>query len=392
MKKRIRKLPKVLVTVDPARASGRDFIAGVADYSKSFGPWQFQWEPDGLQGLSGHWRNHDFDGVIMRDLPEIDPLIESGLPAVVLLHKRADVAGAICVDTDDRGLSVAAARHFLQRGFRHFAFVGRVDGFWSVNREVEFSKAVEAAGHTVDTFQIPISEGVRGDSRFMQDQLRPWFKSLPKPLALMGANDGFARLVLDLCELEGLKVPEDCAVLGVGDDAVLCELCHKPLTSIQLGFRRSGYQAAASLDAWMRRKVFDCRHISVRVRNLVTRQSSDVFAIKDTALTKALHYMMANVDQPICVDAVASYAGLSKRVLERRFKGYANTSIIKYHRKMRVQRIAQILSTGNAGLEQIAEHFGFTDSAHLSKVFKANMGESPSQYRKRFTTPLVGES
>eukprot|EP01035_Chromulina_nebulosa_P036391 gene36391-49014_t len=65
-------------------------------------------------------------------------------------------------------------------------------------------------------------------------------------------RSGRALQVLEACQLLGLHVPEQVAVLGVDNDELVCELANPPLSSVQPNARRSGYEAAALLARLMR--------------------------------------------------------------------------------------------------------------------------------------------
>ena len=47
----MRSTPKILLMIESSRGAGRKLIAGIADYANHFGPWQFQWEAVGVQGI-----------------------------------------------------------------------------------------------------------------------------------------------------------------------------------------------------------------------------------------------------------------------------------------------------------------------------------------------------
>ena len=56
-----------------------------------------------------------------------------------------------------------------------------------------------------------------------QSILTDWLKSLPKPIAIMACDDNQGNILLQACELCGLHVPYDVAVIGVDNDEILCK-------------------------------------------------------------------------------------------------------------------------------------------------------------------------
>ena len=81
--------------------------------------------------------------------------------------------------------------------------------------------------------------------------LRRWLQELPKPIGIMACYDIRGQQVLDACRSAGLAVPDEVAVIGVDNDALLCELASPPLSSVIPNTHRTGYEAAALLDRIM---------------------------------------------------------------------------------------------------------------------------------------------
>ena len=141
------KRPHILIAIGPDSESGRDFINGVANYARLFGPWRIRWEPDGVQSLKRPLKDYGFDGAFIwdSDAGDVEAVQAAGIPSVVLLNKRRTIPGTVGVNTEDVAIAQLAAAHFIQRGFRHFAFLGRVEAVWSDDREAAFCGAVPLA-------------------------------------------------------------------------------------------------------------------------------------------------------------------------------------------------------------------------------------------------------
>ena len=82
-------------------------------------------------------------------------------------------------------------------------------------------------------------------------ELMDWLPTLPRPVGLMAAYDARARHVLEGCRELRLRVPDDVALIGVDNDPIMCELANPPLSSVEQGCYRLGYEAAALLDRMM---------------------------------------------------------------------------------------------------------------------------------------------
>jgi LacI family transcriptional regulator len=372
------KEPHILVLIESSRESGRQIISGIADYARHFGPWRFHWELSGVASIqSSRDFLQSFDGVLCRDVAQIEPLLDAGVPVVTFLYSQHQRAGVGWVSIDDYALGQVAADHFLERGFRHFAFCGLAGAPWSQGRETGFYKAVKNGGYdSVDVFNLQrAGEGVEG--------LAEWLRSLPRPVAVMAANDEIALEVTRACRAAKLRIPDECAVVGVDNDPVVCGMSFPPLSSVRVQQHQSGYDAAALLDKMMRGASPKSMEVVARAGELVLRESSDVFSVEDDAVCKALRFIHENVDRPIQVDEVAQAAGLYRRGLERRFHKYLGHTILEVCREARASHVAKVLRESRWSLEEIAFQCGFSQPSHLTRFFTSARGETPSAYRKR---------
>lgn len=75
--------------------------------------------------------------------------------------------------------------------------------------------------------------------------------------------------------------------------------------------------------------------------------------------------------------------GLSPRRLARAFRAHFATSVTSFARSARVERALQELASGQRPVAEVALACGFYDQSHLTRVFKAALGLTPGEFRKR---------
>jgi len=119
-----------------------------------------------------------------------------------------------------------------------------------------------------------LTPGERKDWTLDQKRLTRWLLGLPKPVAILAADDARARQVLETCQLAGLNVPGDIALLGVDNDELVCENTSPTLSSIQPDFDAGGYEAASLLEQLMRRTVRMPQNRFYGIKRIVVRESS----------------------------------------------------------------------------------------------------------------------
>jgi LacI family transcriptional regulator len=383
----VSRIPKVVLLVESSRASGRALLTGVADYAHYHGPWSFYWEPGGLESGRPALESIEADGIIMRDGDRLDEVLALGIPAVVVGHKRKEVAGVINVITDSAYIGQMGADHLIQCGFKHFAFVGFTShqhetARWSQVRQEHFVRRIGEIGCVAQTHHIQTASG----KNWARDRsvLATWLKSLPKPIGLMACNDDCGVQVMEACKAAGLTVPDLIGVIGADNDEVVCGLSNPAMSSVAINFERAGFEAAEALDQLMRGMKRAPAKINVPATHVAARRSTDVVAVSDPALGRALRFIRDHSRCAIGVNDVAKAAGFSRRALERRFRSEIGISILEQIRKARTEQICKMLVETTLPVGQIAESLGFEDVQHFARYFRAARELSPLAYRKSF--------
>ena len=323
------------------------------------------------------------DGVIMRDTAEVQQVMARGLPVVVVGHRHREVPGAANVITDSEVIGRLGAEHLLHCGVRHFAFCGYTDCSWSDIRREAFGARLRQAGF--DACALSVGAEITGMPWENQRQtIARWLQTLPRPLGLMACNDDLGYEVLAACKLAGLAVPDEVAVVGADNDEVVCGLADPPLSSVAIHFERAGYEAAEVLAGLMRGGRRDRPRILVRASHVVPRRSTDVLAVEETSLARALRFIRDHARTGVSVSEVARAAGVSRRALEKRFRSGLGRSVLEEIRRVRTDQIARMLIETDLPVAEIATQLGFADVQHVARYFRAAKQISPLAYRKAF--------
>ena len=92
------------------------------------------------------------------------------------------------------------------------------------DRGIAFVGNVRAAGHACHCFNQAVR--IRASDTWQQrlKQLIGWIRDLPKPIGIATYNPDVACQVVDACNLAGIPVPDDVAVIASDDDPMKCEL------------------------------------------------------------------------------------------------------------------------------------------------------------------------
>ncbi len=376
MPRRRRSRPHVALIIESSIEYGRGVLRGIGRWLKEHGPWSIFLEQRELgAALPGWIRAWDGDGIITRsDDPRI---VKAGLPTVGLYDRAEDRLRLPMILNDNLAVGRMAARHLADRGFRHLAYYGVRGERWSELR-LEGVEAVARAAKA--TLSVHPSGGKWEAS---QERLKSWIAGLPRPLGLVAANDIHGLRALDACRRAGLAVPEQVAVVGADDDAELCELSDPPLSSVTFNPERVGYDAAGLLDRLMAGRPGPAEPVQVPPLGVSTRQSTDILAIDDADVAKAIHYIRRHAFEGITVEDVLEEVPLSRRALEHRFRRRLGRTPKEEIQRLRFEQAKNLLSSTDLPVARISDRLGFHQPAYLSAAFKRETGLSPAAFRNR---------
>lgn len=378
---RMRPRRRVALLIETSNGYARNLLQGVMSYIREHAPWSFYLVEQGRGDDPPAWlARWDGDGIIARIESDriAAAVVKSGLPAVDVSAGRR-VPSLPGVETDDVAIAQLAASHLLERGFKNLGYCGDARFRWSLDRAAAFRAALAPTQTRLFEFESAQSGH---EMASLATDLASWLKALPKPIGIFACYDIRGQQILDACRRIGLAVPEEVAVLGVDNDELLCDLAFPPLSSIIPNARRSGYEAAAMLDALMRGKRVPPVETKIAPLGIQLRQSTDILAVEDPHIAQAVRFIREHACDPIDVGDLLKVVPLSRRILEKRFGKLLNRSPHEEILNVRLNRVKQLLSDTELSLEEIAARAGFEHPEYLSVVFKREVGVSPRTFRQ----------
>ena len=205
------------------------------------------WNPDGMIFACG--------GTAVT----VDPSVFGKLPVVFFDHDPARLpAGAFSVSHDSAATTRMAFKELALAGANDFAYIPYPEKmFWSDERGRAFADAVRLNGGRLHGFSWGGLDASDSAAIRRQRVLRKFLPTLPRPCALMAANDRIAAETLAAAESLQIRVPHDLAVVGVDNARDICENTVPTLSSVRPDFYSGGRMAAIMLEALIvKRKSF----------------------------------------------------------------------------------------------------------------------------------------
>lgn len=378
---------RVMVAVKMMNATGRQRLRGVYRYLAEGHDWDLQLVRTATEFTVPCIRQAERDGiqgflVCYHPSAEIlDALADTHIPVVSFMTNSIKNRNGIfrLPDEDNVHIGMLAAEHFLSLGrFRSFGFVPDVDDhLWSRQRLEGFQRGLGRDARRLEVFKHP-AEGHSDAS-----SLTEWLLALPKPTAVMASWDYRATEVISACRNVGLSVPAQVAVCGMDDDEFICDNASPTLTSIRADRDGQGHAAATVLDAMMngirRPKInSDPFHTA----SIVVRGSSAHIAPATSLVERALILVEQQALSGICATDIAKRLGISRRLLDMRFRQFGLPSVAEELTAHRLRKAKQLLAETRLPLDRIAHLSGFTNSDSMRNLFRNRLGLSTRAFRK----------
>lgn len=291
----------------------------------------------------------------------------------------------VCVDNE--AVANMAVSHFLERGFRNFAYFGRYGLGTDRRRRTYFKQILTNKGYKCSILDWRKERKKKPDTR---DARRIWLaeriSNLPKPLALFTSRDMDGADAINACLDAGIHVPEEVAILGVNNNDLLCDFLPVPLSSIDTAWERIGYEGATLLDNIMNGAPQPSAPIFIPPNKLVVRRSSDILAVENLDVAKAIRFIWENYTNTLIgVPQVADAVNMSRSQLDKAFRKYLGRSVAENIHALRMRHVKKMLLETKLSLEKIAYASGFVTTPHFYRTFNKAEGMTPRQYRLKHT-------
>ncbi|RQO66561.1 hypothetical protein DBR40_22025 [Pedobacter sp. KBW01] len=378
---------RIAILLQVSRVYDRDILTGITNFNKLHDKFIFFLSPpyytDIDNGAKLIQRIIDWkpDAILTNEVPGLDKLEALDIPIIVLPFNQP-LPEHINLRGDGNELGGLVADYFTSRGYNNFAFFGLKDFYWSVERQMGYCFSIEKLGYTVNTFLYD-TQALKWEE--LPVKLVNWLASIKTPCAIFSATDELNVPLIEAAKEFGVKVPDDISIMGVDNDIMICEMISPSLSSVGQGAIQAGFDTALALHRWLAYNEPPEGDILVGIGAIVTRNSTNALAIADEQVRKALHYIANTAPyKDISVEDVVQNTTLSRRVLEKKFKGITKTTILEEIKKKRIERIKFLLVNSDLTVKEIAWELDFRNVDNITRYFKQYTHSGLLEYRNNF--------
>lgn len=376
--------PRVALLIGTWNEYGRGIIEGVWQYAQQHGPWLLEMEPSEPDENVEVPRGWSGDGIIASlQTTRLETKLKAlGAPVVNVSGSLRASDHFPRVTTDAEAVVRMAVTHLLEKGLKNVVFCGEPHrpflGFWAE----AYTKVMSTMDRETLLYQPSARIGRDSGLEARNNDRRRWIESLPKPVGIIGWATDICRHLAMACTESGLKVPEDVAIISLETEDLLARVVHPPISGVDIPVKRIGYEAAGLLDQMMRGKTPDLHEIRLAPLGVTTRQSTDLVACDDPHVRQALGFIRERCQEGIDVRDVLRAVPMARRSLERKFLTLIGRTPAEEIRRIRIEKVRQLLDSTDLPIADIAEACGFNYVEHMIPLFRKYHGCTPSVYRK----------
>ncbi len=384
------RMPVVGIRVPSWASFTRPIFRGIVDFIRNNEQWQIQTLVDSTNEMAPvlideNWRG---DGLILFRFSEEEAKIfkQCKIP-VVNLSAECLGKGFPTVIPNNFEIGKQAAQHMLTLGLKNFSYWGDPSRNYSIERGAAFEKQINSAGFDCIKVQIE-PDHLPWDGRWvkMHERIVKELDRLPKPVGIFAKDDMLGSNIIRICNEVGILVPEEVAVMGTNADEVFCQISTPPLSSVAYPGESVGYEAARLLSKMMNGQYIKNDHlVTMPIRDIVARESTNTFAIDDLVVTQAVQYIRAVAPvYPIHVSEVAARSSLSLSGFNKHFVQLMGHTPKEEIKRVRLAKLQTLLKNSNEKISHIAMDMKFGSPEELSRFFKRETGMVPKEYRSRY--------
>lgn len=149
-------------------------------------------------------------------------------------------------------------------------------------------------------------------------------------------------------------------------------------------------------------KPFNMEMLSLKVNNIIERQRKtreqfrkkveitpgeiEITSLDEKFVRKAVALVEANISNPeFLVEDLCRDMGMSRVYFYKKILALTDKTPSEFIRFIRLKRAADLLEKSQLFVNEVAFQVGFNDPKYFRKYFKDEFGQSPNEYKKKFT-------
>ena len=386
----MKRKPRVLIKSYNRFTFGREIVQSIQEYVHKHLDWDIDIWTTPFNLLIPRERFQCYDGLIgyfcKEDLEAFIPLVETGRLKAVNFHLQNIQPGVQQITFDHYKIGRLGARHLIEQNMErlYFAACGHdlEHSIYTILRYRGFREQAEAMNIPVKAIKLSTAM-FRSSRGYLHQNPRIYNEfgdEFGKGAGMMCNCDPLGAAFILWCNERGIGVPEDMAVVAVGNDELMTHCASPTLSSIDKSARTMGIVAAKHLELMMNGEE-NGAPVLVPPERVVKRESSDRHAVTYPDIVKSIEYIESNYTNFIDINSLLSHLDISRSTFERRFKAVMKTTPLSYILRKQLDKAKELLKETKLPLAEVADRSGFSNARYFGVIFKKKTGMTPCQFR-----------
>lgn len=360
-----------------------DYYKGIQDYAEKYTDWTLVWDHYPEFKLRDSGKIPYYDGVVGRiKFSAYDEIRRLGLPCVnIWVGNEIEDIPSVFPDIEEAGR--IAAQHLIDRGFRTII---NIDNRGDKASKSFYDGVISAtSSYKITSKRYLVRREVEDNPEDWQrfcNNIDEWSKEWEPPLGICCSQAHLSFKVSRRLIENNFRIPEDIAIVCALNEHTYCESYEPYISSIDMNFEKVGYESARLLDRQLKGETIKEMKTFIPPLGLIARDSTDTFAIKDSAVKMAMRFIADNIKSNINVSDVVATVPISRRTLELRFNNTIGHTIIGEINRLRIISMKRLLLESEMKLNALYIQTGFSSPKHMRRIFKRYTGMTPGEYRE----------
>lgn len=200
---------------------------------------------------------------------------------------------------------------------------------------------------------------------------------------ILAFSDEDAQYAISICHENRIPVPKQVGIIGIDNEAYICDNVVPPLTSIEPDYEGAGHRTGELLDEFLSG---DRSHVGARERygvaTIENRMSAQSITTSARRVALALETIRADPANAPSPTHLARQMNLSLRVLELAFKQIQGHGIASEILTQRLTLAKRLIKTSRLSIGEIALKCGFANYPAFRASFNRRFGTPPKAWRE----------
>ncbi len=378
---------RVALRIGSHSSYSQDVLRGVSEFASRHKNWKFIGDPllstdleeDGISEA-------ECDGMLVYETrwKMLERYQRASIP-VVNTSGRKHPFEIPTVYSNRAATGKLAVEYLWNLGIRRFVLIRKHEVQTSISPELVTTASQYIGAKHGDVILKIFSDMTKKLDNQTSRDLASIILSSSHTVGIICETDFLAVHCIHLLRAAGVPLPEKAAVLGCGNDDLICQFSSPTLSSVNTNRRRIGYLAAEKLTRWMQGHAPEKSAMGVDPTGVVSRESTDILCIEDPKIEHALRFIRAHACEGIQVQDILNHVQVSRSKMEKGIRAAIGKSPQEEIRRIQMDHMKTLLTTTDLKIREIARQTGFRDSRYLSQVFQKEMKMTPTEYRSHQT-------